>query len=55
MSVSKKLKKTELALLLLLFHMPYASASDLKPMHLMSASRVDPNLNSLLDRKLIAY
>ena len=42
MSVSKKLNKTELALLLFLLHMPYAS-------------RVDPNLNSLLDRKLIAY
>ena len=47
--------KTELQLLMMLWQMPYASAEDLKLWPMASASRVYPNLRSLVERGFIGY
>lgn len=47
--------KTELQLLTMLWQMPYASAEDLKLWPMASASRVYPNLRSLVERGFIGY
>ena len=55
MNSKEKLNTTGFTLLKMLWQMQYASASDLKGWPFVSASRVEPNLNLLLTKSLIAY